>query len=112
MIISLLFIFFGVIYIIKFVIKIFEILEVGKELIVLSVVVFGILLLELIVIIFVVRKGNLEIVVGNVLGFNIFNLLMVMGILRLMGKLEIFDDVFDSGLLVLLVGIILFFFVI
>lgn len=112
MIVSVLFVFFGVIYIIKFVIKIFEILEIGKELIVLSVVVFGILLLELIVIIFVVRKGNLEIVVGNVLGFNIFNLLIVMGILRLIGKLEIFDDVFGSGLLVLLVGIILFFFVI
>lgn len=112
MIVSVLFVFFGVIYIIKFVIKIFEILEIGKELIVLSVVVFGILLLELIVIIFVVSKGNLEIVVGNVLGFNIFNLLIVMGILRLIGKLEIFDDVFGSGLLVLLVGIILFFFVI
>lgn len=112
MIVSVLFVFFGVIYIIKFVIKIFEILEIGKELIVLSVVVFGILLLELMVIILVVRKGNLEIVVGNVLGFNIFNLLIVMGILRLIGKLEIFDDVFGSGLLVLLVGIILFFFVI
>ncbi|MDE5097933.1 MAG: sodium:calcium antiporter, partial [Trichodesmium sp. St16_bin4-tuft] len=37
--------------------------------------------------------------------------LMVMGIPRLTGKLEIPDDVLDSGLLVLLVGTILFFFV-
>ncbi|ABG50597.1 Na+/Ca+ antiporter, CaCA family [Trichodesmium erythraeum IMS101] len=111
LIISSLFIFFGATYTIKSVTKISEILEVGKELIALSAVALGTSLPELIVTISAARKGNPEIAVGNVLGSNIFNSLMVMGIPRLTGKLEIPDDVLDSGLLVLLVGTILFFFV-
>ncbi|MCL2930959.1 MAG: calcium/sodium antiporter [Trichodesmium sp. MAG_R03] len=110
-IISSLFIFFGATYTIKSVTKISEILEIGQDLIALSAVALGTSLPELIVTISAARKGNLEIAVGNVLGSNIFNSLMVMGIPRLIGKLEISDNVIDSGLLVLLMGTILFFFV-
>ena len=110
-IVSALFVFFGATYTIKSVTKISEILEIGKELIALSAVALGTSLPELIVTISAARKGNPEIAVGNVLGSNIFNSLMVMGIPRLTGKLEIPDDVLGSGLLVLLVGTILFFFV-
>ena len=111
MIVSALFVFFGATYTIKSVTKISEILEIGKELIALSAVALGTSLPELIVTISAARKGNPEIAVGNVLGSNIFNSLIVMGIPRLTGKLEIPDDVLGSGLLVLLVGTILFFFV-
>ena len=110
-IVSALFVFFGAIYTIKSVTKISEILEIGKELIALSAVALGTSLPELMVTISAARKGNPEIAVGNVLGSNIFNSLIVMGIPRLTGKLEIPDDVLGSGLLVLLVGTILFFFV-
>lgn len=110
-IVSALFVFFGATYTIKSVTKISEILEIGKELIALSAVALGTSLPELIVTISAARKGNPEIAVGNVLGSNIFNSLIVMGIPRLTGKLEIPDDVLGSGLLVLLVGTILFFFV-
>ena len=110
-IISSLLIFFGATYTIKSVTKISEILEIGQELIALSAVALGTSLPELIVTISATRKGNPEIAVGNVLGSNIFNSLMVMGIPRLIGKLEISDNVLSSGLLVLLMGTILFFFV-
>ena len=110
-IVSALFVFFGATYTIKSVTKISEILEIGKELIALSAVALGTSLPELMVTISAARKGNPEIAVGNVLGSNIFNSLIVMGIPRLTGKLEIPDDVLGSGLLVLLVGTILFFFV-
>ena len=110
-IVSALFVFFGATYTIKSVTKISEILEIGKELIALSAVALGTSLPELIVTISAASKGNPEIAVGNVLGSNIFNSLIVMGIPRLTGKLEIPDDVLGSGLLVLLVGTILFFFV-
>ena len=110
-IISSLLIFFGATYTIKSVTKISEILEIGQELIALSAVALGTSLPELIVTISATRKGNPEIAVGNVLGSNIFNSLMVMGIPRLIGKLEISDNVISSGLLVLLMGTILFFFV-
>ncbi|MCL2923854.1 MAG: calcium/sodium antiporter [Trichodesmium sp. MAG_R04] len=110
-IISSLLIFFGATYTIKSVTKISEILEIAQELIALSAVALGTSLPELVVTISATRKGNPEIAIGNVLGSNIFNSLMVMGIPRLIGKLEISDNVFGSGLLVLLMGTILFFFV-
>lgn len=111
LVVSLLFIFGGANYTIESVTKISEILNIGKELIALSAVALGTSLPELIVSISAARKGNPEIAVGNVLGSNIFNALMVMGIPRLIGNLVIPEDVVSSGLLVLLVATILFFFV-
>ncbi|MDJ0556616.1 MAG: calcium/sodium antiporter [Microcoleaceae cyanobacterium MO_207.B10] len=108
---SSLFVFLGATYTIESVTKISEILNIGKELIALSAVALGTSLPELIVTISAARKGNPEIAVGNVLGSNIFNSLMVMGIPRLTGNLVIPEDVISSGLLVLLAGTILFFFV-
>ena len=110
-VVSSLFVFLGANYTIESVTKISEILQIGKELIALSAVALGTSLPELIVTISAARKGNPEIAVGNVLGSNIFNSLMVMGIPRLTGELEIPKDVVANGLLVLLAGTILFFFV-
>ena len=110
-VVSSLFIFLGANYTIESVTKISEILNIGKELIALSAVALGTSLPELIVTISAARKGKPEIAVGNVLGSNIFNSLMVMGIPRFIGELVIPQDVVGSGLLVLLVGTILFFFV-
>ena len=110
-VVSSLFVFLGATYTIESVTKISEMLNIGKELIALSAVALGTSLPELIVTISAARKGNPEIAVGNVLGSNIFNSLMVMGIPRFIGELVIPEDVVSSGLLVLLVGTILFFFV-
>ncbi|MEB3342196.1 calcium/sodium antiporter [Okeania sp.] len=111
LIISSLFVFLGANYTIESVTKISEILNIGKELIALSAVALGTSLPELIVTFSAAKKGNPEIAVGNVLGSNIFNSLMVMGIPRLMGNLVIPKDPFNNGLLILLVGTIIFFFV-
>ena len=110
-VVSSLFIFLGANYTIESVTKISEILNIGKELIAVSAVALGTSLPELIVTISAARKGKPEIAVGNVLGSNIFNSLVVMGIPRFIGELVIPEDVVGSGLLVLLVGTILFFFV-
>ncbi|MGK7920129.1 MAG: calcium/sodium antiporter [Trichodesmium sp.] len=111
LVISSLFIFLGATYTIESVTKISEILNIGKDLIALSAVALGTSLPELIVTFSAAKKGNPEIAIGNVLGSNIFNSLMVMGIPRLIGNLVIPEDVIGSGLLVLLAGTILFFFV-
>ncbi|NEQ76503.1 MAG: calcium/sodium antiporter [Okeania sp. SIO2C9] len=108
---SSLFVFLGATYTIESVTKISEILNIAKELIALSAVALGTSLPELIVTISAAKKGNPEIAVGNVLGSNIFNSLVVMGIPRLTGNLVIPEDVIGGGLLVLLAGTIMFFFV-
>lgn len=108
---SSLFIFLGAKYTIDSVVKISEILNIGKEIIAVSAVALGTSLPELIVTINQARKGNPEVAIGNVLGSNIFNSFMVMGIPGLTGRLIIPEDILSSGLLVMLAGTVLFFFV-
>lgn len=110
-VVSSLFVFLGATYTIESVTKISDILNIAKELIALSAVALGTSLPELIVTISAAKKGNPEIAVGNVLGSNIFNSLMVVGIPRLIGNLVIPEDLIGGGLLVLLAGTIMFFFV-
>ncbi|NEO55337.1 MAG: calcium/sodium antiporter [Okeania sp. SIO3B5] len=111
LVVSSLFVFLGATYTIESVTKISEILNIAKELIALSAVALGTSLPELIVTISAAKKGNPEIAVGNVLGSNIFNSLMVVGIPGLIGNLVIPEDLIGGGLLVLLAGTIMFFFV-
>ncbi|NEP07393.1 MAG: calcium/sodium antiporter [Okeania sp. SIO2G4] len=111
LVISSLFVFLGATYTIESVTKISKILDIAKELIALSAVALGTSLPELIVTISAAKKGHPEIAVGNVLGSNIFNSLMVLGIPGLIGNLEIPKDLIGGGLLVLLAGTIMFFFV-
>ncbi len=58
---------------------------ISKEVIALSAVAFGTSLPEVIVSISAARKGKTSMAVGNVLGSNIFNTFVVMGISRLFG---------------------------
>ena len=109
--ISSILIFLGAKFTIDSVVKISEIIGVGKEIIAISAVALGTSLPELIVTINQAKKGNPEVAVGNVLGSNIFNSFMVMGIPGLTGNLVIPPDILSSGLLVMLGGTVLFFFV-
>ncbi len=67
-------IFFGARYTITSLIEISAILNIGKELIAVSVVALGTSLPELLVTARAALKGKAEIAVGNVLGSNIFNI--------------------------------------
>lgn len=109
--VSSLLIFFGAKYTIDSVVKISEIINIGKEIIAVSAVALGTSLPELIVTINESKKGKPEVAIGNVLGSNIFNAFMVMGIPGLTGRLIIPDNILESGLLVMLAGTVLFFFV-
>ncbi|MDP7457086.1 MAG: calcium/sodium antiporter [Candidatus Woesearchaeota archaeon] len=80
LLLSALFIYLGAEYTIRSVIDISTILNVGTELIAVTVVALGTSLPELAVTIDVVRKGKGEIGVGNVLGSNIFNAMAVTSI--------------------------------
>ncbi|MEM7179953.1 MAG: calcium/sodium antiporter [Spirochaetota bacterium] len=82
-------IFLGAKYTIDAVLKVSEMLKIGTEVIALSVVALGTSLPEVMVTIAAARRGNPDMVIGNVIGSNIFNTFAVMGIPALFGKLKI-----------------------
>ncbi|MEM9003029.1 MAG: calcium/sodium antiporter [Cyanobacteria bacterium P01_F01_bin.86] len=103
-------IFLGAKYTISSLIAISEILNVGKEIIAVSVVALGTSLPELLVTASAALKGKAEIAVGNVLGSNIFNIFIVMGVSGLLGSLKIPESVLNTGMPTLLAATILMFF--
>ncbi len=103
--------FVGAKYTIESLIKISEFLNVGKELIAITAVSLGTSLPELAVTFSASRKGDAEVAIGNVLGSNIFNSLIVMGIPGLITELAVPETIIKDGLPVLLAATLLFFFV-
>ncbi|MBP0001930.1 MAG: calcium/sodium antiporter [Cyanobacteria bacterium SID2] len=99
-------------YTVRSIVMLSEILDIGKDVIAVSVLAFGTSLPELMVSIVCVRKGKGEMAVGNVLGSNIFNSLVVMGVPRLFGNLVIPTTTLNEGLLEMMFGTILMFFVV
>lgn len=108
MILSAVFVYLGATYTIEAVIKISEIFQVGTEVIAMSAVAIGTSLPELAVTISAVKKKNPEMVVGNVLGSNIFNTFAVMGIPGLISELKVPGPLISIGLPVMLAASILF----
>lgn len=82
-------IFVGAKYTVDSVIALAGIFQVGTDVIAMSAVAFGTSLPEIVVAITASYKGKPEIVVGNVIGSNIFNTFGVMGIPSLLGSLNI-----------------------
>jgi cation:H+ antiporter len=107
---STIFIYIGARYTIEAVIKLSEFLKIGKEVIAASAIAIGTSLPEMTVSIIAARKGKPEIAIGNVLGSNIFNVFMVMGIPALFGTLIIPKNIVSFGLPILLVATFLFLF--
>ena len=106
--ISAAFIYLGANFTIEAIIKLSELLNLGKEVIAVSAVAFGTSLPELVVTISAVRKNKPEIAVGNVLGSNIFNAFAVMGIPALIGPLAIPASIITFSLPMMLIATVLF----
>jgi cation:H+ antiporter len=109
--VSAVFIYLGANYTIESIIKLSELLKLGKEVIAVSAVAFGTSLPELVVSISATRKGKPEIAIGNILGSNIFNALAVMGIPALFGALIIPSSIISFGLPIMLIATLLFVFI-
>ncbi|MEL7035845.1 MAG: calcium/sodium antiporter [Cyanobacteria bacterium J06592_8] len=105
------FMFLGANYTIKSITEIADILEIGKDLVAISAVAIGTSLPELAVTISASRRGDAEVAIGNVLGSNIFNSLIVMGVPGLIDDLIVPDTIIKDGLPMLLAATLLFFFV-
>lgn len=98
----------GAKYTVDAVIKISEIMGIGKDIVALSMIAFGTSIPEIIVSISAARRGNPEMAVGNVLGSNIFNTFAVMGIPALFGTLVIPDSTTEFSLPIMMGASILF----
>ena len=109
LVVSAVFIFIGAKYTIESVIKLSEIFNLGKEIIAVSAVALGTSLPELAVSITAVRQGKPEIAVGNILGSNIFNTFVVMGVPAFFGALIIPQSILTFGLPMMLIATLLFF---
>ena len=105
------FIYFGANFTIDAVIGLSKIFKIGEEIIAVSAIALGTSLPELIVTINAARKGKAELAVGNVLGSNIFNTFMVMGIPGLVGHLDIPRTIVTESVPTMIAGTILLFFV-
>jgi cation:H+ antiporter len=101
-------IYVGANYTIEAIIRLSELLNIGKEVIAISAVAFGTSLPELVVSVSAARRGKLEIAAGNILGSNIFNALVVMGIPAMLGILVIPHGIIVFGLPMMLLATALY----
>jgi len=104
-------IYFSATYLVKSVVALSAILNVGEEIIAMTAVSLGTTLPELMVSLQAARHKKPEIAVGNVLGSNVFNIFMVMGVPGLIGNLIIPNSVLILGLPVMLMATIIYFFI-
>ncbi|MBU1172174.1 MAG: calcium/sodium antiporter [Proteobacteria bacterium] len=86
-------VFVGAKYTVDSVVRISEILAIGTDVIALSAVALGTSLPEVMVSVSAARKGHSDMIVGNIIGSNIFNTFGVMGLCGLSGKLVITENI-------------------
>ena len=111
LVLSGIFIFLGAKFTIESLIEISDLLNIGKEVIAVSAVAIGTSLPELIVTINAAIKGKAEIAIGNVVGSNIFNTFVVIGIPGLFTPLPVPKAVIAQGIPTLVSTSLLMFFI-
>ncbi|MHA7734588.1 calcium/sodium antiporter [Nitrosopumilus sp. S6] len=79
----------------------------SEKIIGLTVIAIGTSLPELITSIIAIRKGHSDIGVGNIIGSNIYNILMIMGVGAALGGVMISDDVYVDYVVMILFSLAL-----
>jgi len=108
LLLSPVFIFLGAKFTVDSVIAMSKILGIGAEVIALSAVALGTSLPEVMVTISATRKGNPEMAIGNIIGSNIFNTFVVMGVSALVGTLTIPKAIIEFSLPVFIFATVLY----
>lgn len=85
-------------YLIDSILMLSELLSITSSILTITVVAFGTSLPEILTSVAAVKRGNHGMAVGNVLGSNTFNLLLIAGIPSLIKPLEIDPGTFTIGL--------------
>lgn len=84
-------------------VEIAKILGISEKLISLTIVAFSTSLPELITSISATRKGETDIAIGNVLGSQIFNILLIIGLSSVVAPIS-YSKGYDSNLILLVIG--------
>jgi cation:H+ antiporter len=77
----------------------------SEKIIGLTVIAIGTSLPELITSIIAIRKGHTDIGIGNIIGSNIYNVLMIMGVGASLGGILITSDVYVDYAIMIIFGI-------
>lgn len=85
-------------YLIDSILMLSDLLSIGSSVLTITVVAFGTSLPEILTSVAAVRRGNHGMAVGNVLGSNTFNLLLIAGVPALISPLSINPETFVIGL--------------
>lgn len=108
---SVVLVYIGARYLVESVIAISGIVGIGTEIIAVTAVALGTSLPELTVSAMAARKGKPEIAIGNVLGSNIFNLFLIMGVSGLVGAIMVPASMITVGLPLLVGATAMYYFV-
>ena len=103
-------IYYGAKYTIDAVVSIATLYNIGADIVAISAVSIGTSLPELMVSVVAARKGKAELAVGNVLGSNIFNSFMVLGIPSLFGSIVVGEQLITFALPVMLAATFMYLF--
>lgn len=95
---SMLVLTFSAKYLIDSILTLSDLLNIGSSVLTITVVAFGTSLPEILTSIAAVKRGNHGMAIGNVLGSNTFNLLLIGGIPALITPLDINPETFAIGL--------------
>jgi cation:H+ antiporter len=109
--ISIIFIYFSAKYLIEATINISSFLNIGKEIIAVSAIALGTSLPELTVSIKAIKLKKYDLAIGNVIGSNIFNIVGILGVSSLFGKVVFSIDSLLWPLGLMLVGTIISYFI-
>lgn len=105
-------IFLGAKYSVDSVIALSSFFGIGTEVIALTAIALGTSLPEVLVTIAAARRGNPEMAVGNIIGSNIFNGLVVMGLPSLICNLEIPSGILSFSLPVAIASVLIYIFIV
>lgn len=106
--IAALFVFLGAKFTIDSIVNISELINLAPSAIAISAVAIGTSLPELMVGISAAKRKNYEMVIGNVIGSNIFNATVVMSVASFFGTLNVTSDVLTIAIPYLIISTILF----
>jgi cation:H+ antiporter len=95
-------------FLINSAVEIAQQLNVGSEIVALTLIALGTSLPELAVSLMAVKKGSIETAIGNITGSNIFNTFIVVGIPRFIGDLTVTTKLFPETYIYLIIAIVLF----
>ncbi|MGM0461967.1 MAG: calcium/sodium antiporter [Fibrobacterota bacterium] len=105
---SPLFIYYSAEYTVISTVRISEILGINEDIIALSAIALGTSLPEVSVAFSAARKNRADIIMGNIVGSNIFNILIVMGTARMVGELSIPAESLNYSLTIFMGATLLF----